>query len=155
MTEEKKTAAMPASPSSTDNNDSSSGWKPYEVDPDLANIKMAGDMMAKMGDPGIVSKLFVVWQGLYDGVNNSATNKTYYDASMRASVYKSVFKNSVNVEGALFHAFWTYMNKPKMIVQGIPGQQTFEEEKKESLIDKGMRLFGFRGGDKNDGKQSS
>lgn len=150
---DKQMAGMPASPSSRDNENQGGGWKPYEVDPELAGIKMAGDMMAVMGDPGIVTKLYVVWQGLFDGLNDSPNNRTYYDATMRNAVYRSVFKNSVNVDGALFHAFWTYMNKPKMIVQGIPGQQTFEEEPKESLLDKGMRLIG-RGGNK-DAKQSN
>lgn len=146
---DKHLSGMPASPSSRDTGNQSEGWKPYEVDPELAGIKMAGDMMHAMGDPGIVTKLYVVWQGLFDGVNDSKENKTYYDASLRKAVYRSVFKNSVNVEGALFHAFWTYMNKPKMIVQGVPGTQTFEAEPKESLLDKGMRLIGRGGGDKN------
>jgi len=129
----------------------SSVYKPWEVNPDLASAKLASDMLEKMGTPGIVSKPFVVWQGIFVGLNHGTSNETYYDSSMRNAIYQGVFHNSVNIDGALFHSFWTYMNKPKMIVQGIPGQDTFTEEPKESLWDKGMRLLG-RGGDKNGSK---
>lgn len=139
--------ASPASPSSEDTA-GSSHWKPYEVDSDLASAHLAEEMMKKMGSPGIVSKPFVVWQGLWEGLNHSDSNKTYYDSSIRCSIYRGVFHNSVNINGSLFERFWQYMMKPKMVVQGLPGQQTFTEENKESLWD---RTIGrFIGGKKND-----
>ena len=144
-------------PSPTASTHKKPDYAPSDYNPDLAAAKLAEKMIDRMPAPAIVSKEFVVWYGLLKGLNHrdpSATdpgNLTYFDCSPLLSVFEGVSHNSVNIKGALFEKFWTYMNKPKMIVQGIPGQNTFneDEEQKQSILD---RMFGwFRGGDKNNG----
>ena len=142
--------AIPASPRSADLTQGNS-WKPYEVDSELAKSKLAENIIGKMPAPAIVSKEFVVWLGIYKGLNhNEATgNLTYCDTSLFVSIYEGVAHNSVNITGALFEKIFQYLSTPKMIVQGLPGQPLFnEEEEKKSVLD---RVFGFfRGGDKKD-----
>ena len=131
---------------------------PSDYNPDLAAAKLAENMMAKMPTPAILSKEFIVWYGLLKGLNHRKPtaddpigNLTYFDCTPFLSVFDAVAYHSVNNKGSLFEKFWTYMNKPKMIVQGIPGQNIFseDEEQKQSLMD---RLVGwFRGGDKDNG----
>jgi len=141
--------AIPPSPRSSDIVQGGSGLKPYEVDPELASAKLAERMMERMPTPGIVSKPFVVWLGIFRGLNHTEDNKTYCNTSLYVSIFEGVLHNSVNINGALFEKFWTYMNKPKMIVQGIAGQTLFQEdEEKKSIWD---RMTGwFRGGEKKD-----
>jgi hypothetical protein len=144
-------AGIPPSPSSGDKAGSHS-YKPYEIDPDLAASHLAEEMMTRMGTPGIVSKPFVVWQGIWEGLNHTEKNETYYDSSIRCSIYRGVFNNSVNINGSLFERFWQYMMKPKMVVQGLPGQQTFEQDDNPSLWDRTFgRLLGGKKEDTNNG----
>jgi len=126
---------------------------PADYDPDLAAAKLASDMMERYGTPGIVSKQFVIWHGLLRGLNHSESNPTYYDCSRILSVFDSVFHNSVNIDGANFEKSWQYLFKPKVVIQGIAGQQVFDQtqEDKAGIIDRIRSWFG--GGEKNNGAE--
>lgn len=179
---EQKTPVLPASPSSSKTTDSK--WQPYEVDPEMANAKLANDLVTMCGRPGIVSKEFVIFHGILKGINHipptyedvkisidaplikgiimgeimgkpgymrvmiEPGNATYFDSSRILAVFDGVFANTVNINGALFEKIWQYLMKPKMIIQGMPGQMSFQEEQKESLLDKARSWF--TGGKKND-----
>lgn len=146
--------SMPPSPSSKDKQHEGSDWKPHEYNPDMASAKLAETMMEKMPPPGIVSKPFVVWLGIFRGLNHTKDNHTYFDANLFVSIFEGVSHDSVNINGALFEKFWQYMMKPKMIIQGVPGQATFTEgEEKESLWERvAPTWLGGKpaGGEKND-----
>lgn len=135
-------------PSPTAESSKTNTYTPAELNPELATAKLASDMCGMMGSPSIISTPFVVRFGIFNGLNHSTKNPTGYDCSMRLAVYKMVAHESVNVNGAYFEKFWQYLMRPKMIVQGLPSQQAFQEEEKESLWD---RTIGrFFGGKKND-----
>lgn len=140
--------AIPSSPRSSDLTKDSS-WQPWQVDAELATSKLAENLLEKMPAPAIVSKEFVVWLGIFRGLNHGEKNLTYCDTSLFVSIFEGVAHDSVNINGALFEKVFQYLSKPKMIVQGLPGQPLFnEEEEKKSILD---RLTGFfRGGDKKD-----
>lgn len=142
-------AIIPKAPTAESRGNNS--YQPHELNPDLASAHMAELMMTKMPSPAIVSKEFVIWQGIFKGLQHTPQNKTYYDCMALTTILDCVSYNSVNIQGALFEKAWQYLMKPKVIIQGMAGQGTFEEEPKESLWDKGMRLLG-RGGDKNESK---
>ena len=125
-------------------------YSPDELNPDLASSKMARDLVNMMGSPSIISTPFVVRFGIFSGINHSPTNPTGYDCSMRLAVYKMVARESVNVNGAYFEKVWQYLMKPKMIIQGMPSQQAFQEEEKTSLWDRTIgRLLGGKKNDTN------
>ena len=144
---EQKPPVLPASPSSSKTTESK--WQPYEVDPEMANAKLANDLVTMCGRPGIVSKEFVIFHGILVGINHTDENKTYFDSSRIIAVFDGVFANTVNINGALFEKIWQYLMKPKMIIQGMPGQMSFQEEQKESMLDKFKNFF-MGGGKKND-----
>lgn len=146
------TMSIPASPSSADDKGKSSEYKPYEVNPDLASSHMAEVMMERMPAPAIVSKEFVIWQGIFKGLQHTEQNKTYYDCQALSTILDCVSYNSVNIQGALFEKFWQFMMKPKMVVQGIPGQTTFGEEEKTSLWDRTVGKW-LGGGEKKNGTE--
>lgn len=135
-------------PSPTAESRTGSSFQPYELNPDLAAAKMAEDLVKMMGSPSIISTPFVVRYGIFSGLNHSKENPTGYNSRMRISIYERVAHESPNVNGAYFEKVWQYLMKPKMVVQGMPGQQAFQEEEKTSLWD---RTIGrFLGGGKND-----
>ncbi len=105
------------------------GWKPAEYDADLAAAAMASEMVKRLGTPSIVSKKFVVYHGIWQGLNHTDKNETGYDASLRIAVYDHVASESVNVNGKYFDSFWAFMMKPKYIIQGMPTGGQFEEDK--------------------------
>jgi hypothetical protein len=108
---------------------------PSDVNADLKNLEMTEGLTKALGIPSVVSKPFVVRYGIFSGLNHTPTNKTGYDCSMRLAVYENVGRNSVNINGAYFEKFWAYLMKPKYVIQGMPGQTGFEDEK-ESWLDK-------------------
>lgn len=135
-------------PSPTAQSNQGSTYSPHELNPDLAQAKMAEDIIKMMGSPSIISTPFVVRYGIFSGLNHTTDNPTGYDCRMRLAIYENVAHQSPNVNGAYFEKVWQYLMKPKMIVQGMPGTQAFQEEEKESLWD---RTIGrFFGGKKND-----
>lgn len=127
----------PQSPSVADKQ--TTGFRPDELNPDLAAATMARDLVAKLPNPAIVSKKFAVYQGIWTALNNSETNPTGYDCSMRLAVYASVAETSVNVDGAYFKNLWAYLMRPKMIIQGLGGAQSPFEEEQPGLV---SRLWG-------------
>lgn len=126
-------------------------YAPHELNPDLAAAHLAEHLVNIMPKPAVVTKPFVVWQGIFKGLNHTGDNKTYFDCSALISILDSVAYNSVNINGAAFEKEWQYLMKPKMVVQGLAGQTTFEEEEKQSFWDR-MKAWwsGGRGGDTND-----
>jgi hypothetical protein len=154
---ETKIAIRPASPTPGDRG--SNGIRPYELDPELAQIKIAEILIGKMGTPAVISRPFVVRYGLFHALNHTEDlfneagilvhpgNKTGYDSSLRLQVYRKVAAESVNIDGRYFNNVWAYLMKPKYIIQGMsmmPNQ--FEDDKKESVVGRVMNFF--RGGGK-------
>jgi hypothetical protein len=106
-----------------------SGYRPDQLDADLASAAMATEMVKRLGTPAIISKKFIVYSGIWQGLNNSPTNKTGYDTTLRMAIYDKVAALSVNVDGKYFDSFWQFMMKPKYILTGTPMQGQFEEQK--------------------------
>lgn len=147
---------LPSSPSARTGTDNR--WKPWEVDAELANAKMVDTLMSMYGRPGIVSKDFVIWRGILNGLNHRSRvteeekvidpgNPTYLDLSMLLSVFDGVFDDTVNISGSLFEKSWQYLMKPKVIIQGVPPTGSFQEEEKQSVLD---RIRGWVGGGKDE-----
>ena len=93
-----------------------SSMSPEDYMADMANAKMAKDFIAMLGRPSIVSKQFIVWQGIWSALNHTDTNKTYLDTSLRLAIYDHVAKNSVNVDGKYFERAWQYLMKPRFVI---------------------------------------
>jgi len=158
-------AARPQSPTPQERN--GNGVRPYELDPELAQIKIAEILIGKMGTPAVISRPFVVRYGLFHALNHvypvydtrdghqiSVGNSTGYDASLRLHVYREVAAQSVNIDGRYFNNVWAYLMKPKYIIQGMNGMPTqFEDDKKESIA--GRIMNWFRGGKKNEQSNNS
>jgi hypothetical protein len=124
------------------------GYSPDQLNPDLAAAAMAREIVAKLPKPAIISKLFAVRQGIFTALNNSPTNLTGYDCSVRLLVYDAVAETSVNIEGKYFNSLWAYLMKPKYIIQGMPQQMGGFEEEKPGIL---SRVVGwFRGGNKQE-----
>ena len=126
----------PKSPSAADK--TGSGLRPEEYNPEMAQAVIAREMINKMPKPAIISKEFLVYQGIWESLNHRLDHKTGFDSSLRCLLYRSVADESVNRDGAFFNAFWAWLNKPKIIMQGMPMTQSFQEEKPGLL----SRLFG-------------
>ena len=122
MTDKEKETRIAVRPSSPTTGDR--GYPkilPYELDPELAQIKLAELMIHKLGTPSIVSKPFVVRYGIFHALNHTDTNPTGYDCSGRLHVYQQVAAQSVNIDGKYFTDFWAYLMKPKYIINGMAG----------------------------------
>jgi hypothetical protein len=122
----------PQSPSASDKQ--SAAYRPDELNPELAAATLAKDLIGKFPVPSIISKKFAVYQGIWTGLNHVAgKNETGYDCSMRLAVYSAVARESVNIDGKSFNAIFTYLNKPKVIVQGMQSIESGFEEERPSL----------------------
>ncbi len=119
--------------------------KPWELDAELAQSKMAELMINRLGTPSILDKNFAVRYGIFTALNHSISNLTGYDSSLRIAVYREYAAQSVNEDGYYFRSFWAYMMKPKYVING--NMQPGQEEQKESLI--GRMVGWFRGGEKD------
>jgi hypothetical protein len=119
----------PLSPSVA--NQQTSSYKPDELNPDLAAASMARDLIAKLPTPAIISKKFAVYQGIWDALNDDGNNNTRFDCSIRLAIYGSVARTSVNIDGQLFHSLFSYLSKPKIVMQGMTmsGESSFEDNK--------------------------
>jgi hypothetical protein len=122
--------------------------EPYQIDPEMAKAKIAGDTIKLLGRPSVVSKKFVVRHGIFKGLNHAKDNPTGYDCSLRVAIYDNVADQSVNVDGKLFEKVFTYFSTPKIVMQGLPyGPGGFEEEKESAL----GRFVGWVTGKKKEG----
>lgn len=128
----------PASPKASDKKDPAR--EPWEVNPELAKAKQAGDLIEKMGMPSIVSKKFVVRHGIFKGLNHSEYNPTGYDCSLRVAIYDNVEQKSVNIDGKSFEKIFAYLMQPKYVIQGMPTGPGGFEQQGESV---GARILGF------------
>lgn len=166
--QEIKIAARPPSPNPADR--SGSGIRPYELDPELAQIRLAEIMIGKMGTPSDISAPFVVRHAIFKSLNHRPPtyryidgqellvdlgNNTGYDCSLRLEVYRHAESGSINKDGHYFNNFWAYLMKPKYIINGMAGQQNpWEKEEGESVV--GRVVNWLRGGkkDANNGNNS-
>jgi hypothetical protein len=101
---------------------------PADLDPDLAAMAMAKELMRNLDSPSDINKVFAVRKALYASLNHSKENPTGYDASLRINLYASYEKSSLNISAKLFNSFMAFLMKPKMIIQGLPtGAQQADE----------------------------
>lgn len=168
MIKDKETTQLsprPASPSPGERN--GKGIQPYELDSELAQLKLVENAIQKMPAMAIVTKPFIVRQGIFTALNHvpmwdgmiggmhvvEVGNPTGYDSTLRLAVYGHVARHSVNVDGEYFHSFWAFAMKPKMIIQGMNAMgQPMEQEQGESIFGKMVKWF--RGG-KKDGQNTA
>ena len=166
--QEVRIPSRPVSPNPTDRN--GSGIRPYDLDPELAQIRLAEIMIGKLGTPSDISAPFVVRHAIFKSLNHRPQmyrvidgvehlvdlgNNTGYDCSLRLDVYRHAEGGSINKDGHYFNNFWAYLMKPKYIINGMSGQQNpWEKEEGESII--GRVVGWFRGGkkDANSGNNS-
>jgi hypothetical protein len=166
--QEVRIAPRPASPNPAERN--GSGIRPYELDPELAQIRLAEIMIGKLGTPSDISAPFVVRHAIFKSLNHRPPlyrlvdgqevmvdlgNNTGYDCSLRLEVYAHAEQGSINKDGHYFNNFWAYLMKPKYIINGMSGQQNpWEKEEGQSIV--GRVVSWFRGGkkDANNGNNS-
>jgi hypothetical protein len=122
--------------------------KPYELDAELAQLKLAELMIGRLPCPSKVNKAFIARKAIWEALNDTQENQTGYDCSIRIRLYDQFALQSVNEEGMYFERFWAFMMKPKYIINGM--QQGMTEEK-ESII--GRAIGWFRGKPKEQTQQ--
>jgi hypothetical protein len=105
--------------------------KPYELDAELAQLKLAELMIGRLPCPSKVNKAFIARKAIWEALNNTQENQTGYDCSIRIRLYDQFALQSVNEEGMYFERFWAFMMKPKYIINGMAQMQP---EEKESII---------------------
>jgi hypothetical protein len=150
-----KSTEKPIVPASPEVSGRSGGpWLPEQIDPELANISIARDLMHLLGKPSIISKDYSINYGLVKSFNHiDGTNETGLDCSLLVAVLNEIANQSVNINGKSFDAMFQFLMKPKFVISAMmqPGQYNQEEEK-QSLWDRtGGRLLG--GGKKNEQQQ--
>lgn len=118
--------------------------KPWELDPELAQLKIAELMIGKMGTPSILEKPFAVRYAIFNALNHDIENPTGYDTSLRLAVYRQYASQSINQDGIYFKNFWAYMMRPKYVIQGgnMIGQPA---EEKQSIIGRAIGWFTGKG----------
>ena len=116
-------------------------YRPDQLNPELAAARQADILIEQAGAPMILDKKFVVWQGIFTGLNHTEKNKTGYDASIRMAIYGSVGKNSVNIGGRYFEKVWSFpWIKAAQIYPGMMGNGFEKPEEGQSAI---SRLWGW------------
>ena len=145
---------------------SNEGWRPEQLDPDLANMAMANLLVEKMGTPSRINQVFNARKAMlmalnhrepvYDeltGVTTDAGNPTGYDCSMRIAAYEKWERGSINVDGWYGEKIWAFLMKPKLMITSLAGQGAIqEEEPKESMFSGLWKRIS--GGGKNDTTKS-
>jgi hypothetical protein len=121
--------------------------KPWEHDPELAQLKMAETMVERLGEPSIQTKEFTVAYSILTATNHTTEHPTGFDTSILINVLEQHAKQSVNRDGLYFRNYWAYMMKPKYIIQGNMAPGAMEEEK-QSIA--GRFVNWIRGGKKNE-----
>ena len=146
---------------------SNEGWRPEQLDPDLANMAMANLLVEKMGTPSRINQVFNARKAMlmalnhrepvYDeltGVTTDAGNPTGYDCSMRIAAYEKWERGSINVDGWYGEKIWAFLMKPKLMITSLAGSGAIqEEEPKESMF--GNILNKIRGKGTNDTAKST
>lgn len=123
-------------------------FQPYELNPELATSKLVADIVSQNGPMMNVTKSYVVWNGIWEGLCDTVGESTYYDCSSRCRIYRNVGIITPHINGGREQSFWQHANKANVIVQGIQGMNNFEPEERQSLL---SRFFGkFTGGNNND-----
>jgi hypothetical protein len=103
---------------------------PADYLPDMANAKLAEELIKTMGQPAIVSKKFVVYQGMWRALNHAPGHLTGYNCSLRNVLYDHVEVKSVNVDGKYFNAVWQYLMRPHYVItqNALPNQNAFDNQ---------------------------
>jgi hypothetical protein len=104
--EPKEMAIKPAIPSSRDT--SVSKWRPDQLDPELANIALAREMVALMGPPSIVNKPFVIRKALAVGLNHIPP--TMQERKKKVMMYD--FDTQKDVEETITELFMAHPGNP-------------------------------------------
>jgi hypothetical protein len=142
------------------------GLQPYQLDAELAQLKMAELMVQKLGTPSRLSKPFIVRYAIFKALNHveptygkiitdeytdgfgiwhpadrvvlDPGNPTGFDCTLRLKFYENFAKESVNENGLYLQSFWAFMMKPKYIINGALQTGAIQEEEKESLVGRFM-----------------
>ena len=128
--------------------------RPEDYLADVAQAKMARDLIAMMGRPTKVSRAFVVRHGIWLSLNHSKENKTGYNCSMRCAFYREVANDTVNIDGWYGERLWAYLMRPIYTITQSAGMPTnaFDEEEPGLL----RRLFNrVTGGGKQEAKPTN
>jgi hypothetical protein len=104
--EPKEMAIKPAIPSSRDT--SVSKWRPDQLDPELANIALAREMVALMGPPSIVDKPFIIRKALAVGLNHIPP--TMQERKKKVMMYD--FDTQKDVEETITELFMAHPGNP-------------------------------------------
>jgi hypothetical protein len=129
MTKEKEPGEpihIPPAPTTT--NRSGQGWRPDQVDPDLANLAMAETLLSKFGTPSNITPAFNIRKSLLVALNHRNGSKkgepgwTGIDTSLLIKVMENYELGTVNELGLLFNNIWAYLMKPRFILSGFTGQ---------------------------------
>lgn len=131
MTAEKEKVPMiesPPPPSAT--RTAVTSLRPEDYSPELAKAKLAQSFFEKLAPFMIVSKKFVVYHGIWKGLNHTQDNKTGYNCSLRLVIYDAVGKGTPNIDGRSFDAAGTYLSSATVVVNQITPQSasTFNTE---------------------------
>ena len=109
-------------------------YSPDQLNAELAATRQADVLIAQAGPPMILDKTFVVYQGIWAGLNHTPENKTGYDCSLRLAIYNHVGKNSVNIGGKYFEKVWAFpWIKAPQVYSGMQ-PNPFESPPSESIF---------------------
>lgn len=148
MKEPAQTLARPENKGVIDH--TSGSVKPWELDAELMQLKMAEMMVSRLGTPSVINKKFIVRYGIFTALNHTPTNPTGLDCSLRIKVYEKVAAQSINEDGKYFERYWAYMMKPKYIINAGAPMQGQPQEEKQSIAG---RIWGFMTGRKKNEQQ--
>jgi hypothetical protein len=135
----------PQPPSSA--NRGTSNLRPEEWNPEFAKAALARVFYTALQPFMIVSKLFVVFFGIWKGLNHSPTNRTGYDCSLRVAIFTNVGMASPNIDGRSFDSIDKYVSSASITVNQLTPSMVGNFEEQPSL---GRRILNkFTGGGNN------
>ena len=140
---------------------------PATLNPDLATLAFAKELVKAIGVPADVSKPLVVRESIFQAINHipptygilkdengipvldetgkkiwivtDPGNPTGYDCTLRLAVYRQLKKESVNINGKWFNSLMTFLSKPKIVIQGLPQGGDFENDNDPGFL---SRIWG-------------
>ena len=124
-------------------------FRPDELNADLQAGAIAKDLISKLPTPAIDTRKFTIIHGLMNSMNHKEPkgddlgNLTYIDTSLIVELMDRVSEKSVNVDGWYIKSLFTYLNKPKVIVQGLGMTPT--QEDKPGMIARIIGMFTGKG----------